>query len=211
MFLHSLLHICSNKLKKNKHLLLYTFICIICLLVYNCTSNVQQSSSCHYKKKSQDCLPGNSQLWHPPHGKGFYFICLFIAAWAILQLSGGCHHYLWHGCKSGPMLGAQGLWAGRDLYRATSTATFIWSHLKDRHLRPRVGFEPPTQGSSDHCSRHSNHCATRATSWKVRMKIATLVFIITLTVFWMKETKLHNEFQHLNRRIQSSAIELSPV
>ena len=48
---------------------------------------------------------------------------LFIAAWAIFQLSCGCHHYRWLGCKFRPMLGAQGLWAGRDLYRATPTAT----------------------------------------------------------------------------------------
>jgi hypothetical protein len=25
--------------------------------------------------------------------------CLFIAARAIFQLSGGCHHYRWQGCK----------------------------------------------------------------------------------------------------------------
>jgi hypothetical protein len=37
---------------------------------------------------------------------------------------------------------------------------FIRSHPKDRHPRPTVGFEPPTQESSDHCARHSNHCAT---------------------------------------------------
>jgi hypothetical protein len=36
------------------------------------------------------------------------------------------------------------------------------SHPKDRHLRPTVGFAPPTQGSSDHCARRSNHCATQA-------------------------------------------------
>jgi hypothetical protein len=39
---------------------------------------------------------------------------------------------------------------------------FIQSHPKDRHLSPTVGFEPPTQGSSDHCARRSNHCATQA-------------------------------------------------
>jgi hypothetical protein len=53
-------------------------------------------------------------------------VCLFvllIAAWAIFQLSGGCHHYRWLRCKFRPMLGAQGLWAGRDLYRDTPTAT----------------------------------------------------------------------------------------
>jgi hypothetical protein len=49
-------------------------------------------------------------------------LVLFIAAWAIFQLSGGCHHYRLLGCTFRPMLGNQGLWAGRDLYRATPTA-----------------------------------------------------------------------------------------
>jgi hypothetical protein len=53
----------------------------------------------------------------------YMFVCLFIAARAIFQLSGGCHHCRWQGCKFWPMLGTQGLWAGRDLYRATPTAT----------------------------------------------------------------------------------------
>ena len=52
------------------------------------------------------------------------FICLFIAAWAIFQLSGGCHHYRWQGCKFRPMFGAQGLWVGRDLFPATSIVTW---------------------------------------------------------------------------------------
>jgi hypothetical protein len=39
---------------------------------------------------------------------------------------------------------------------------FIWSHPKDRHPHPTVGLKPPTQGSLDHCARHSNHCATQA-------------------------------------------------
>jgi hypothetical protein len=35
----------------------------------------------------------------------FYcFVCLFIAAWAIVQLSHGCHHYQWQGCKFKLML-----------------------------------------------------------------------------------------------------------
>jgi hypothetical protein len=38
---------------------------------------------------------------------------------------------------------------------------FIRSHPKDRHPRPTVGFEPPTQGSSDLWARRSNHSATR--------------------------------------------------
>jgi hypothetical protein len=42
---------------------------------------------------------------------------------------------------------------------------FIRSHPKDRHLRPTVGFESSTQGSSYYCARRSNHCATQATIW----------------------------------------------
>jgi hypothetical protein len=33
------------------------------------------------------------------------------------------HHYQWRAAKFRPMLGAHSLWAGRDLYRATSTVT----------------------------------------------------------------------------------------
>jgi hypothetical protein len=51
------------------------------------------------------------------------FVCMFIAAWAIFQLSGGCHHYRWQDCKFRPILSAQGLLAVRDLFRATPTAT----------------------------------------------------------------------------------------
>jgi hypothetical protein len=33
------------------------------------------------------------------------------------------HHYRWRAAKFRPMLGAQGLWAGNDLYRATPAVT----------------------------------------------------------------------------------------
>jgi hypothetical protein len=33
------------------------------------------------------------------------------------------HHYQWRATKFRAMLGAQGIWAGRDLYRATSAVT----------------------------------------------------------------------------------------
>jgi hypothetical protein len=33
------------------------------------------------------------------------------------------HHYRWRAAKFRPMLGAQGLWAGRDLYHATPAVT----------------------------------------------------------------------------------------
>jgi hypothetical protein len=68
-----------------------------------------------------------------------------IGAWCLSPLSGprsregslSCHSY----CNTGPR--------------------FIRSHPKDRDPRPTVGFEPPTQESSDLCARRSNHCATR--------------------------------------------------
>jgi hypothetical protein len=46
------------------------------------------------------------------------------------------HYYRWRAAKFRPMFGAQGLWAGRDLYRATPAVTrdlgFSRSHPKDR-------------------------------------------------------------------------------
>jgi hypothetical protein len=38
-------------------------------------------------------------------------------AWLVIWRR---HHYRWRAAKFRPMLGAKGLWAGRDLYRATS-------------------------------------------------------------------------------------------
>jgi hypothetical protein len=46
------------------------------------------------------------------------------------------HDYRWRAAKFRPMLGFQGLWAGRDLYRVTPAVTrglgFFRSHPKDR-------------------------------------------------------------------------------
>jgi hypothetical protein len=92
------------------------------------------------------------------------FACLFIAAWAIFQLSGGCHHYRWQGCKFRPMLGVQGLWAGRDLYRTTPTATRdlglyglirkTGTHVPQWDLNPRLKdhqiFEPDALTTAPH-------------------------------------------------------------
>jgi hypothetical protein len=48
------------------------------------------------------------------------------------------HHYRWRAAKFRLMLGAQGLWVGRDLYRHTCCDTgsrFFWSHPKDRPIQ----------------------------------------------------------------------------
>jgi hypothetical protein len=38
------------------------------------------------------------------------FVWLFTAAGAIFQLSGGCHHYRWQGCKLRPCLAPMTFW-----------------------------------------------------------------------------------------------------
>jgi hypothetical protein len=85
--------------------------------------------------------------------------CLFIATRAIFQLSGGCHQ----GCKFSPMLGAQDLWAGRDLYGATPTAT---RDLGLYSLIRKTGTHVPQWDSNPRCKDHQiiapKHCATRA-------------------------------------------------
>jgi hypothetical protein len=75
---------------------------------------------------------------------------LFIAAWAIFQLSGG-HHYRWLGCKFRPILGAQGPRAGRDLYRATPTAT---RDLGLYGLIRKTGTHVPQWGSNPQLKDH---------------------------------------------------------
>jgi hypothetical protein len=99
------------------------------------------------------------------------FVCLFVlAARAIFQLSDGCHHYRWQGCKFRPMLGAQGLWTGRDFYRATPTAT---RNPGLYGLIRKTGTYVPHWDSNPRRNDHqiSNHCATQAAViWKNKVK-----------------------------------------
>jgi hypothetical protein len=100
--------------------------------------------------------------------KVFVFVCLFVYSrmsnsstiWRLsplpvtgLQIYGYARH-------SGPLSREGSL--SCHTYCDTGPR-FIRSHLKDRPPRPKVGFEPPTQGSSDLCTRCSNHCAKWAT------------------------------------------------
>jgi hypothetical protein len=79
------------------------------------------------------------------------------------------HHYWWRAAKLRPMVGAQGLWAGRDIYRATPAVTrdlvFFWSHPKDRPIHSpltthkgmwRVYSNPYPHGSC--LGKHLLHC-----------------------------------------------------
>jgi hypothetical protein len=98
---------------------------------------------------------------------GAWFVCLFVysrtssfsAIWRLSPLPVTWLQILVYARRSGPL--------SRDGSLSCHTycdtgPRFRRSHLKDRHLRPTVGFEPLTQGSSDHCARRSNHCATQA-------------------------------------------------
>jgi hypothetical protein len=66
--------------------------------------------------------------------------CLFVPARAMFQLSGGCHHCRWQGCKFRLMLLTTRLLALRVLLHATPTATWdlrflghIWK-IPDSHF-----------------------------------------------------------------------------
>jgi hypothetical protein len=62
------------------------------------------------------------QAWHLPQCQ--LMLCLSGSSLDLQKLTmkrclGWCHHWLWRAAKVRPMLGTQGLWAGRDLYHAT--------------------------------------------------------------------------------------------
>jgi hypothetical protein len=97
------------------------------------------------------------------------FVCLlvysrtsnFSAIWRLSPLPVSGLQILPYARRSGPLSREGSL--SCHTYCDTGPQ-FIRSHRKDRHLHPTVGFEPPTQRSSDHCARRSNHCATQAAS-----------------------------------------------
>jgi hypothetical protein len=91
------------------------------------------------------------------------FVCLFIAAWAIFQLSSGCYHYRWQGCKR--LMLHSWLLAVRVLFRATPTAT------RDLGLygliRRTVTHVPQRDSNRERpLLLRSNHSATRAAEHK---------------------------------------------
>jgi hypothetical protein len=51
---------------------------------------------------------------------GYLLFCVPLKHFSLIWRR---YHYRWRAAKFRPMLGAQGLWAGRDLYRATPAAT----------------------------------------------------------------------------------------
>jgi hypothetical protein len=65
------------------------------------------------------------------------------------------HNYLWRVAKFRPMLGAQGLWAGRDLYRATPAVT------------RGLGFSGLIRRTApfSHLLRHTSGCGGSILTW----------------------------------------------
>jgi hypothetical protein len=57
-------------------------------------------------------------------GDWLFIVLLFYVPLKNISLTRRRHHYRWRAVKFRPMLGAQGLWARRDLYRATRTSVF---------------------------------------------------------------------------------------
>jgi hypothetical protein len=67
------------------------------------------------------------KLYDSDHSRTSWFVCLFIAAWAIFQLSGSCHYYRGQGCKFRPMLSTHGF--------SSESAFFVPHLLQPRFIR----------------------------------------------------------------------------
>jgi hypothetical protein len=59
----------------------------------------------------------------PRRGRGTFTFLGFYVPLKNFSLIWRRHHCRWRAAKFRPMLGAEGLWAGRDLYRATPAVT----------------------------------------------------------------------------------------
>jgi hypothetical protein len=84
---------------------------------------------CYYLPLEKDTTLHLNNLESPPPKDDLCQVCLvsfcllFYVPLKNFSLILGRHHCWWRAAKFRPMLGAQGLLAGRDLYRATPTAT----------------------------------------------------------------------------------------
>jgi hypothetical protein len=125
-------------------------------------------------------IKGITFAWQRPENSSSFkmtkclFVCLCIATRAIFQLSVGCHHCRWQGCKFRPIFGTQGLWAGRDLYRATPTAT---RDLGLYGLIRKTGTHVPQWGSNPGRKDHQIFAPDALT--KMKVKIVTWGYLWT--------------------------------
>jgi hypothetical protein len=85
------------------------------------------------------------------------FVCLFIATRAIFQLSGGCHHCRWQGCKEvgpwrvkiGPTKWAKLKWSFDKLFSAWNIG-HIWWFMKMVNFFEFFAFVPEIPSPKHH-------------------------------------------------------------
>jgi hypothetical protein len=85
----------------------------------------ETDQTCMYLKEQYSGFYGDrGGQWNRP-GRTDWLIdyFLFYVPLKNISLAWRRHHYRWRAAKFRPMLGAQGLWAGRDLYRVTPAVT----------------------------------------------------------------------------------------
>jgi hypothetical protein len=102
MFSNSIPFFCQHKIFPS-----YFCFSIFFLRAYTTTQNFHLLLTFHF------CSPiwYTSILNHIFHVfRKIWLFVLFIAVWAIFQLSSSCHHYRWQGCKFRPMLSTHGFW-----------------------------------------------------------------------------------------------------
>jgi hypothetical protein len=90
------------------------------------------------------------------------------------------HHCRWRAAKFRPMLGAQGLWAGRDLYRATPAVTRTSVFSASSEGPPHLVASYDTQGDV----RGVIHYTSAALYFMNGFKVKDIVSKLTVK-FWM--------------------------
>jgi hypothetical protein len=117
-----------------------------------------------------------------------YDYLMFYVPFKNISLIWRRHHCRWRAAKSRPMLGAHGLWAGRDLYRATPTVT------RD------LGFSGPIRKTAP-ISRFLRH------AWRCEGPILTRILtgIITYDIFTHIHTDRQMKIQPQKMNCNSSA------
>jgi hypothetical protein len=100
------------------------------------------------------------------------------------------HHCRWRAAKFRPMLGAQGLWAGRDLYRATPALTRglgFSSLIRRTYLKYfKASYVPLQDHLNDWLSILRDYCCGFIVPW---IFVAPRRGIIAVDFKWWKYTK----------------------
>jgi hypothetical protein len=112
------------------------------------------------------------------------FVCLFIAAWAIFQLLGGCHNYRWQCCKCRAMAFSSD--CSFTCHTCGDTGPrFIRYHPKEWHTH----FNPAHRIIRSLC-RCSNHYTTLAEN-KYNWYFSTNIDISYPRQIWVSKSSFH--------------------